>query len=132
MRKYIVIAFVISLIYLIATSMLNIVIGDELVNILAIVTIVLAFLSEIIRFTSLRKRSSDDRVKDLSEEELKAYEGIEFHNDFSKVPAGEGDVIKPKPVNFAAPDIYHEINNTVIEDMKNAGLEIKEDKKKSE
>ncbi len=130
MRTVIVISFVASFIYMILAHFTSMVTNSELNTSIAIVVMVLGIISEGIRILSLKKRSSDDKVKELTPEEMKAYEGIEFHNDFSKVPAGEPDAINPKPVNYAAVDIYHEINNTVINDMKNAGLEIKKDENK--
>jgi hypothetical protein len=47
----------------------------------------------------------------------------EYHNDFSKVPAGTADAIPPKPRNYLPINIYQEFNDTLNEDLRNMGLE---------
>ena len=88
--------------------------------ILIVLVVALAFLIEIFRMFVHRKRS-DGPVKKLNDQH-NADDG-EYHNDFSKVPAGTENTYIPKPRNFLSVNPYKEFEDALNEDLKNIGLE---------
>jgi hypothetical protein len=79
-----------------------------------------------------RRRQQNSAPQPSIEEDL---DDGEYHNDFSRVPAGKADAnaIPPKPRSYLPINIYQEFNDTLNEDLKNIGLEDfnDEDKKKN-
>lgn len=55
-----------------------------------------------------------------------AFEDLEFHNDFSKVPAGEPDLIPPPPRSIGYG--YGDGGRSVMEDLERIGIKTTEEK----
>lgn len=86
--------------------------------------ILFAILSDYFLLKLKRERASTQMIHNQAKnEELNKDEnGEEYHNDFSKVPGGEHDGNQPMPINYLAPDLYHELERSQDEDLKKAGL----------
>lgn len=99
----------------------------EVWDVIFAIVIVFLYVAEFARISLQRERSSGKIKNDLSQFEQ---EDSEYHNDFSKVPAGEKSSVPVKPLNLLAVDPYKEFNDALSEDLKNIGLEKNDGKEK--
>lgn len=75
------------------------------------------------------RRRQQNRAPIQTSNEVDIDDG-EYHNDFSRVPAGTANAITPKPRSYLPVNIYHEFNEALNEDLRNIGLEDVDDKDK--
>jgi hypothetical protein len=69
----------------------------------------------------------EDKANDLLDP---AFDGIEFDNDFKKVPAGDDQTPPNQIPNYLNPSIFKEVDDNLKENLKRIGLEdIKSEKK---
>lgn len=67
------------------------------------------------------------KPKEKTEELFTGEEGEEYHNDFSKVPAGTADEVPPPPRSIGYG--YGDGGRSTYEDLERIGIKTKEDKK---
>jgi hypothetical protein len=86
-----------------------------------------------IAFILFMKKKTNVKIQDKANEPLdSAFDGIEFDNDFKKVPAGDDKTPPNQIPNYLNPSIFKEVDENLKENLKRMGLEdIKNDKKDS-
>jgi hypothetical protein len=100
--------------------------------ILTIASFTIMALAVLAWFNNVSNRQIEklEKVKKPGEPTIKvdeeAFEGLEFHNDFSKVPAGEPDLIAPPPRSIGYG--YGDNGRSVMEDLERIGIKTTEEK----
>ena len=85
--------------------------------------LVLAVLAWFNNISKRKTEKSEVNSAEINEDDFDE----EFHNDFSKVPAGEPDPIQPPPRSIGYG--YGDGGKSVIEDLERIGIDTKIDKK---
>lgn len=100
--------------------------------IFTIVTITIITLAILAWFNNVSNRQIEkmEKIKKPNEETIKVeaevFEDLEFHNDFSKVPAGDPDVIPPPPRSIGYG--YGDGGRAVYDDLERIGIKTTEEK----
>ena len=84
-----------------------------------------AVIGEFIRLFYYRQKSAGSLEKTVHSNRTPQDDG-EYHNDFSKVPAGEIDpnALPPMPRNYVIINPYKEFEESLNHDLRNIGIEI--------
>lgn len=92
------------------------------------VTAIIPLLAVLAWFNNVSSRRKEKTISPITEASVEEDNG-EYHNDFSKVPAGTADPIQPPPRSIGYG--YGDGGQSVIEDLERIGIvEIKDKKSK--